>query len=343
MATTLEVIVKTAYSILVFGAVVGNLLVCITVLRHKALRTSINWLIMNLAVSDLMIVTAFTPRHILQGLYRHPVDYTGIILCKFVTSDTFTWIGTVASSVTLVIIAYERFAAVTAPLGKKPHFTGRKLKIAVMSCWIVAVVFSTPLFIVRKLNHERGFCESHWPTNKLAEIYNVAWLVLVGILPLCLMIYFYGKTISCLRQSRREILPRRHLSVLRSRKRITKMMMAITSIYGLCWIPNLVLYVVWYSFLEEDVMYDINEAFIFLILVNSFVNPLAYTAGSKRFRKHVKDVICCCKKQRNGQNGTPYFIRCSNATFSVPDAVLVKYNSTLMGNVKSLNHFLWPP
>lgn len=54
------------------------------------------------------------------------------------------------------------------------------------------------------------------------------------------------------------------------------MLMTVTAIYGICWIPNLILYVVWYFALETDAIYTINKIFLVLILVNSCANPIAY-------------------------------------------------------------------
>lgn len=120
---------------LVAGALVGNVLVCLAILRNKVLQTQVSYLLMNLAVADLMIVIFFTPRHILEGLYHHPRGLMGEILCKTITSETFTWVGGVASAISLVVLAYERFEAITAPLGRPATFKNRKLMIVVVFCW----------------------------------------------------------------------------------------------------------------------------------------------------------------------------------------------------------------
>ena len=70
-----------------------------------------------------------------------------------------------------------------------------------------------------------------------------------------MMVFFYGKVIVKLRQ---EVVPRRHASmaVVKASKNVTKMLMTVTVLYGICWIPNLILYVVWYFVLDADVMYQ---------------------------------------------------------------------------------------
>ena len=294
---TVEVIVtKAVHSVLVAAALVGNVLICLAILKNKVLQTPVNYLLMNLAIADLMIVISFTPRHILEGLYHHPRGLVGEILCKTITSDTFTWVGCVASAISLVVMAYERFAAITAQPGRPATFNRRKLKIVVAFCWTAAIIFNVPLFCARRLNSERGFCESHWPSVEFALGNNFAWLILIGIVPFGLMAFFCGKVVLYLR---REVVPRQHLSVpvMKSRKKVTKMLMTVTAIYGICWIPNLILYVVWYLALEAEFMYTINKVFLVLILVNSCVNPIVYALQSRLFRKHMVNILCLCKRR----------------------------------------------
>ena len=288
-------IIRVVHSILVATAVAGNILVCLVILKTKTFRTPVYYLVLNLAIADLMIVISFTPRHILEGLYHHPRGLEGTILCKTITSDTFTWVGAVASSITLVVIAYERFAAVTSPFLNRSNFTNKKVKIVVVFCWIVAVMFNIPLFWVRNLNPERGFCESHWPSDSFPLVYNAVWLALIGVLPSCLMAFFYGKIIVKMRET---VVPRRHASihVMKARQNITKMLMTITVVYGVCWIPNLILYVVWYVW-DVDVTYTINQVFLVLILVNCCTNPVVYSVQNRQFRTRTANILLkCCRE-----------------------------------------------
>lgn len=159
----------------------------------------------------------------------------GTIRCKTITSDTFTWVGPVASSITLVVIAYERFTVITSPFINRSNFTMKKMKTVVTCCWIIAVIFNIPLFYVQKLNRKRGFCESDWPSISYVLCNNIAWLVIIGILPFCLMAFLYGKVVANLRS---EDIPRRHtsISVSKARKNVTKMLMIVTILYGVCYV-----------------------------------------------------------------------------------------------------------
>ncbi|CAH3189378.1 unnamed protein product [Porites evermanni] len=77
------------------------------------------------------------------------------------------------------------------------------------------------------------------------------------------------------------------------------MLVIVTIVYGVCYISNLILYVVWYVW-DADLMYTINKVFLMLILINSCANPIIYAAQNRQFRKEMAGVLCkCCKDPRN--------------------------------------------
>ena len=67
------IVTKVIHSVLVAAALVGNVLFCLAILRNKVLQTPVSYLLMNLAVADLIIAIFFTPRHILEDYAIIPV------------------------------------------------------------------------------------------------------------------------------------------------------------------------------------------------------------------------------------------------------------------------------
>lgn len=49
------------YCILILAVIFGNVLVCIAVLRERALQTTTNYLVVSLAVADLLLATFVMP------------------------------------------------------------------------------------------------------------------------------------------------------------------------------------------------------------------------------------------------------------------------------------------
>ena len=90
---------------------------------------SINYLLVNLAVADIMYSTFSIPQIILSHNASHPEGVTGRVLCALLTGGNLAWIGAYASVFTLVAIATERYYAVVYPYGNLTKITMRKLKV----------------------------------------------------------------------------------------------------------------------------------------------------------------------------------------------------------------------
>ena len=95
----------------------------------KSHRISLNYLLVNLAVADILYAVFIAPKVLVKLIVSHPDGLTGILLCKFLTGGSVAWIGGAASIVTLVAISVERYYAVMYPFRSKGKLTKRRLKV----------------------------------------------------------------------------------------------------------------------------------------------------------------------------------------------------------------------
>ena len=96
-------------------------------------RIPINYLLLNLAVADILYVTFIAPNVLIVqfSFTNHPGGVTGTVLCKLLTTGTVAWVGAASSILTLAVIAIERYYAVVYPLGDKEKVTKDNLKVSV--------------------------------------------------------------------------------------------------------------------------------------------------------------------------------------------------------------------
>ena len=228
-----QVIITTVFTILVLVGVIGNTLSCIVVLANRSMRTPMNYLILNLAAADIIVVAFVAPRFILIHAFQHPDGFVGSLVCKLFTGGNFSWLGGSASVFSLVAISVERYFAIVHPYGNRGKLTMKKVKYVVLACWMLAVVFNLPLFITMQYNKEIDFCTEFWPATWMPRAYSVAWLVLFGALPIGLMAVLYCRVIRRL-WIHPEKGPRvTQAAILKSRKRVTKMVIAVSGfIFG---------------------------------------------------------------------------------------------------------------
>ena len=91
-----------------------------------------NYLLVNLAVADILYGMVVTPRIFFKILFNNhlPDGMTGTVLCKLLADGTVAWIGSGSSFVTLVAVAIERYYAVMHPHDSRWKVTKYKLKVS---------------------------------------------------------------------------------------------------------------------------------------------------------------------------------------------------------------------
>ena len=98
-------------------------------MEHFSHRTPINYLLINLAVADIIFAAFYIANIIPRNSFTPPEGVPGRILCVLLTDATLTWLAGGASVFTLVAIAVERYYAVLYPHSNKGKLTMRKLKV----------------------------------------------------------------------------------------------------------------------------------------------------------------------------------------------------------------------
>lgn len=96
---------------------------------HCFYRVPLNYLILNLAVADIIVALFLVPWHVFIHSKNHPDGLTGTVLCKLLTGGTLIWIGLLVSVFTLVAISFERYCAVVRTDAYQRQFTVQKLKV----------------------------------------------------------------------------------------------------------------------------------------------------------------------------------------------------------------------
>ena len=92
-------------------------------------RNPFNYLLVNLALADMLYATFITASTFLRLMPNHPYETGGTVLCKLLTDGFLAFTAGIASVVTLLAIAAERYYAVIYPLGNVGRLTKCKLKV----------------------------------------------------------------------------------------------------------------------------------------------------------------------------------------------------------------------
>ncbi|XP_040340491.1 D(3) dopamine receptor [Herpailurus yagouaroundi] len=186
-----------SYCVLILAIVFGNGLVCVAVLRERALQTTTNYLVVSLAVADLLVATLVMPWVVYLEVTGGVWTFSRICCDVFVTLDVMMC---TASILNLCAISIDRYTAVVMPVHYQ-HGTGqsscRRVALMITAVWVLAFAVSCPLLF--------GFNTTGDPT--VCSISNPDFVIYSSVvsfyLPFGVTVLVYARIYVVLRQRRR--------------------------------------------------------------------------------------------------------------------------------------------
>ncbi|NP_001360548.1 Dopamine receptor 2 [Caenorhabditis elegans] len=121
----------------------GNLLVIISVLRYRALQSAINFLILGLAVADLLVAIIVMP----YAVYVYVTNgdwYLGNLMCDiYMASDVCC---STASILLLAVISFDRYRAVSLPIQySRQSQNVKRVWTLIAVIWLVSLTLASPM------------------------------------------------------------------------------------------------------------------------------------------------------------------------------------------------------
>ncbi|KAM4534392.1 D(3) dopamine receptor isoform 3-T4 [Odontesthes bonariensis] len=131
------------YSLLIFAIVFGNVLVCLAVLRERSLQTTTNYLVVSLAVADLLVASLVMPWAVYLEVVGGAWLFSRLYCNIFVTLDVMMC---TASILNLCAISIDRYTAVVMPvLYNTTHRSKKRVFAMIATVWVLAFAVSCPL------------------------------------------------------------------------------------------------------------------------------------------------------------------------------------------------------
>ncbi|XP_004633368.1 D(3) dopamine receptor isoform X1 [Octodon degus] len=187
-----------SYCVLIVAIIFGNGLVCVAVLRERALQTTTNYLVVSLAVADLLVATLVMPWVVYLEVTGGIWNFSRICCDVFVTLDVMMC---TASILNLCAISIDRYTAVVMPVHYQ-HGTGqgscRRVALMITAVWVLAFAVSCPLLFGFNTTGDPSICSI---SNPDFVIYSS---VVSFYVPFGVTVLVYARIYMVLRQRRRK-------------------------------------------------------------------------------------------------------------------------------------------
>ena len=303
-----------AHSVISLGSIFGNIFVILIVYKNRDLRKTINYFIVNMALSDLNLTLIVFPveitRFVTDSLHWHISGILGSICCKLFYFTSL--VSILVSSQSLVWIAIDRFGAVVFPM-KLGLISSKIRSIAILSTWMFAGVFSSPVLISSKLvaRGNNTFCEEtnaeSYLLNKNSAMVAYIWslFALVIIAPLVVTTILYTVIAITLQMQKKALAgtpsnmsnAQRH--IMKKRRQAIKMAVAIVLLFYLCVVPHTLIYFIphWRpSCAIQRVVYFVTN---FSFYLSATVNPIICLSFVESYRRGLRNILCPCVRKRS--------------------------------------------
>ena len=299
---TAEKIGKTfAYCLIFLVSLAGNTVIGIIVYKTKTMRKPINFFIVNMAMSDLLLPIFFIP-HRIQQLYIDSWLIGGPLgqaLCKLVY--LLSAVSLIVSIQSLVLIAMDRFGAVVYPL-RSPLISSKLCPFFILATWIVAMAILSPHLFARKLVEDlkgRRVCifdfNEVFGESSSHPNYFVSYMVVFGFIPFVVIAILYIIIYLKLKSQRSPGVQSVNAGQQRQQRErnVLKMAIAIVLEFGVCGLPYCISWIL--IFFASDMSSCGFQYFFpvaqFLARANCAINPCICFIFSGNYREGLKTVF----------------------------------------------------
>ena len=294
------------YSFVLIFSVLGNSLLIVIIKKKRRMQTITNYLIANMAVSDIIMTVLAVPREITEiilGLRRWLVDGAlGSFLCK--SLSFFQDISTAVSILSLVVIAIDRYRGIVFPW-RKPLMKPAKLcKVIIPLIWLVSMgLHAVYFYTFRVITYDKkSYCTPSWapkydPKNT-QEIYYVILLVCLIAIPACILTSLYSVIIFNLKRSRITTCrgPSNSMTSRRLQEdmKVARNIIAILIAFTVCITPINVFAIMFYFVWDFKIpcgMEGFGFAAHLILYLSALVNPCIYYIFNDKYRQGILNIF----------------------------------------------------
>ena len=301
---TVEIVV---YIFILVSSLAGNVLVVVIFFRNKTFtETTVNYFIMNMSVSDLMVPAISLPVWIIITYDKSLLLSKGAFSTIVCGVSWVVWgVSVLVSLFSMTALAADRFRAVLYPF-KPALFSQRKLCVTIAAMWVSSIAYFVYYAIfVLPIDASDTFCEDiEWTSQKF--LLQMIFFALICFSVVVVTIFYSKLTIFFYRQKNSLHLASEEVKKRAKRNRkITTMLIIIVILFYVVWIPFYVmmflsltniLFPCWFFWVTNYILPILHPA----------INPLIYFVFNEKYRQGLKEIFLRGVRVRNKESNNDF-------------------------------------
>ncbi|XP_022789622.1 substance-K receptor-like [Stylophora pistillata] len=306
--STHDVVFASLYSFIVLFGVIGNSIVITIILKTQSNHTTTNYLLMNLALADLLTLL-FCPGlydFALQNVYLN--GFSGDLICKLFAGNAIVPITINVAVLTVCTIAVERYLALLKPFHSNLRIKEDRVKYFIAGLWLLGLLSCIPDIQANTYNvtstYSKYPCKRPWSLDEyfLHKPFIIFTCAGFGVVSFVILLFCYFEIIRGLYFTK-TIFSESSVTGSREKqekKRLAKLLIWLTIIFALCSLPFAVFFIFLISSKQAFVQDNYNTLHLlhrlcrFCLFSNSFFNPFLYALQSSNFRDGFKRIFQSC-------------------------------------------------
>ena len=297
-----DVVLAVFYGIVILAGIFGNSLVIVVVWKTRTMHTATNYLLVNLAASDILVLLWCPRTYDFAVVGSLPEGTSGDYLCRFFIGDPMDTLCLGVTLFTLTVLAVERYQALVTPLRTKYKLNKKSVIYAISITWIVSLLASIPDFVFTHVDRDSGKCVS--PLGYAVDV-SGRGKVTYAVIAISLYIFIPFLVITfCYFQILRGMFITHTICAAPAngnseKRKLAILIIAVTAVFYILFLPFAIfmLLVAFTKHFTEDYRESesklrVLKVLSFLIVTNSSLNPLLYAFQSENYRNGFRNLFC---------------------------------------------------
>jgi hypothetical protein len=198
-----KIVLVLVLGIFIIFGVIGNIFVILATIKFERIRrTNSNFLLLNLAIADFLSSAVIMPYHLATVVDLDIVSSNGL-LCRIGGAITYPIL--LSSTLTLAMLAADRYIAMNDPLRYKARITYKTILVMICYTWIHSVFFAILTAALVKIEFDEVSLDCGVSWDKTPLWFGIMSMVLNIIIPFIFMAFTSLKVLAIARKQHKII------------------------------------------------------------------------------------------------------------------------------------------